>query len=71
MEGNKKTFILKKLADIPIARYVKIKKDANPFDSEWEDYFEKRRLKRLKVRSAKAQLYRPKTCKSQRTGLIL
>jgi RNA-directed DNA polymerase len=70
-EGKKHTFVLKKLADTPITRYVKIKKDANPFDAEWDDYFEKRRLKRLKVRSAKAQLYRSKTCKSQRTGLIL
>ena len=38
-------FTLKKLADIPIVRHVKIKKDANPFDAQWFDYFDKRRRK--------------------------
>ena len=41
------TFVLKKLADIPIVRHVKIKKDANSFDSTWVAYFEKRRMSRL------------------------
>ena len=41
------TFVLKKLADIPIVRHVKIMKDANPFDSDWDEYFEVRRNKRL------------------------
>jgi RNA-directed DNA polymerase len=38
-------FTLKKLADIPIVRHVKIKKDANPFDAQWFDYFEQRSRK--------------------------
>ena len=41
-EGKKQTFTLKKLADIPIRRHVKIKKDANPFDPKWDGYFENR-----------------------------
>ena len=44
---NLTTFVLKKLADIPIVRHVKIMKDANPFDSDWDEYFEVRRNKRL------------------------
>ena len=42
------TFVLRKLADIPIVRHVKIKKDANPFDSTWVAYFENRRNNRLR-----------------------
>ena len=47
--GEKQVFILKKLADIPIIRHVKIKSDANPFDPQWDDYFENRSRKALKV----------------------
>jgi len=43
VNGRKQTFTLKKLADIPIIRHVKIKKNANPFDSQWYAYFENRR----------------------------
>ena len=43
------TFVLKRLADIPIVRLVKIMKGANPFDSAWDEYFEVRRKKRLKL----------------------
>ena len=42
------TFVLKNLADIPIIRHLKIKKDANPFDSAWDAYFEERHTKRLR-----------------------
>ena len=38
-------FTLKKLADIPIVRHVKIMKDANPFDTQWFAYFEMRSRK--------------------------
>ena len=38
---------LRKMMDIPIVRHVKIKRDANPYDSEYLDYFEKRK-KRIK-----------------------
>jgi len=49
MKDTKKVFTLKKMADIPIVRHVKIKKDANPFDTEWYNYFENRSRKALKV----------------------
>lgn len=45
-QGNPK-HILFSVSDIPIRRYIKIRKDANPFDPTWTEYFEKReRLKR-------------------------
>ena len=47
VSDNLITFALKKLADIPIVRHVKIMNDANPFDSAWDEYFEVRRKKRL------------------------
>jgi RNA-directed DNA polymerase len=43
--GDKQIFTLKKLVDIPILRHVKNKCDANPFDSQWDAYFEKRSRK--------------------------
>jgi RNA-directed DNA polymerase len=49
---EKKEFTLKKLADIPITRHVKIRKDANPFDPQWVAYFEYRGRKNSKVRRA-------------------
>jgi len=52
VKDTKQVFTLKKLADIPIVRHVKIKKDANPFDPEWFDYFDARSRKASKVRRA-------------------
>ena len=49
MDGQKLTATLKKMADIPIVRHIKIKKDANPFDTCWQQYFEERRSKRLRI----------------------
>jgi len=49
---EKKEFTLKKLADIPITRHIKIRKDANPFDPQWDAYFDMRGRKNSKVRSA-------------------
>lgn len=49
---KKRTFVLKKMADIPIERYIKVKKDANPFDTDWDAYFEKRCKKKHRVRTA-------------------
>lgn len=49
---KKRTFALMKLADIPIERYIKVKKDANPFDTTWDTYFDRRKMNRLRVRSA-------------------
>ena len=45
VEGKHKIFKLKILADIPIVRHVKIKMDANPFDTQWNTYFENRSRK--------------------------
>lgn len=55
-EGNDKmcNFATLKLADIPIKRHIKIKKDANPYDREWEVYLEERKKKNRYVRPAKA-----------------
>lgn len=41
-DGSQRSRQLVKLADIPIKRHVKVKATANPFDPEWEQYFEKR-----------------------------
>ena len=49
MEDKLQVFNLKKLADIPIIRHVKIKSDANPFDFQWNSYFEYRCRKAIKV----------------------
>jgi len=39
--------VLFNVVDIPIRRHIKIRKDANPFDPAWTEYFEKReQLKR-------------------------
>lgn len=52
---KKRNFVLWKLADIPIERYIKVKKDANPFEQTWNDYFQRRQKKGGRVRSAKAE----------------
>ena len=44
-KDTKQVFTLKKLADIPIVRHVKIRKDANPFDPGWDAYFVNRSRK--------------------------
>jgi RNA-directed DNA polymerase len=41
-DGSQRTRQLVKMADIPIKRHIKVKATANPFDPEWEQYFEKR-----------------------------
>ena len=38
---------LKRLYDIKITRYVKVKGEANPFDPEWTEYFEKRKTYKM------------------------
>jgi RNA-directed DNA polymerase len=52
VENTKQVFTLKKLADIPIVRHIKIQKEANPFDPFWFDYFENRSRNASKVRRA-------------------
>jgi RNA-directed DNA polymerase len=41
-DGDRKTVKLVKASDTPIRRHVKIQSGANPFDPDWEQYFEKR-----------------------------
>ena len=40
--GKRKRVTLAKASDTPIRRHTKIKGDANPFDPQWEPYFEDR-----------------------------
>jgi RNA-directed DNA polymerase len=40
-------FPLKWLSDIKIIRYAKVKQDANPYDSEWKNYFEERETRMM------------------------
>jgi RNA-directed DNA polymerase len=47
-EDEKYVFKLKKLTDIPITRHQKIRCDANPFDPQWDSYFEYRSNKPLR-----------------------
>jgi len=42
-----KTYTLIKASDTPIRRHVKIKAEANPFDPEWEEYFEERTFREV------------------------
>jgi RNA-directed DNA polymerase len=41
-KGKVRTLRLFNLQDIPIQRHRKIKGEANPYDSDWETYFEER-----------------------------
>src|SRR5215468_6128357 len=40
--GKPRTIRLVKAADVPIKRHIKIKAAANPYDPNWESYFEER-----------------------------
>ncbi len=42
-KGNNIPIILTSLADTPLMRYTKIKAEANPFDSQYDEYFKDRR----------------------------
>ncbi|TNE44627.1 MAG: group II intron reverse transcriptase/maturase [Deltaproteobacteria bacterium] len=52
IDENGKTFTshLRKLADTPIKRHIKIKGNANPYDPQWELYFERRIERKMKDR---------------------
>ena len=41
---------LKKMSDIKIIRYVKLKADANPYDTEWKEYFSKRTQNKMRAK---------------------
>ncbi len=58
-DGEPKTIRLIKAADVAIKRHIKIKAEANPYDPDWEVYFEKRiGLKMLDNLKEKKRLYR-------------
>jgi RNA-directed DNA polymerase len=59
-DGSKHTVSLFSAAKVPIQRHVKVKAAANPYDPQWEHYFEKR----LQVKMVH-------TLKSRRTELQL
>jgi RNA-directed DNA polymerase len=46
--GNPHTIRLEKAADVPIKRRIKIRAEANPYDPEWEIYFEERSALQMK-----------------------
>jgi len=46
--GKPHTIRLMKAADVPIKRHVKIRATANPYDPEWETYFEERLALQMK-----------------------
>ena len=47
-DGKAFTRNLRLMSQVSIVRHTKIKSDANPFDPLWDDYFDKRRMKRLR-----------------------
>lgn len=58
-DGEPKTLRLIKAADMKIKRHIKIKAQANPYDPDWEVYFENRLgLKMLDNLKEKKRLYR-------------
>jgi RNA-directed DNA polymerase len=54
-DGKVRWVKLLKHADTPILRHVKIKADANPFDPQWEEYYEQRATKLMKNRKGRAE----------------
>jgi len=46
--GPRKTVVLIKTVDLPIRRHVLVKGKANPFDPQWREYYEERRLRRAR-----------------------
>jgi RNA-directed DNA polymerase len=53
-KGESKLNPVKWLTDRKIVRYAKVKYDANPYDTEWKEYFEERET-RLMLSSAKGK----------------
>jgi RNA-directed DNA polymerase len=46
-KGKPSRVYLQEAAKIPITRHIKIQQEANPFDPQWEEYFEQRRQRRM------------------------
>ena len=53
-DGRQGLYPIKWLTDTKITRYAKLKCDANPYDPDWTEYFEKRET-RLMLQSAKGR----------------
>ena len=51
--GESHTFKLMKLACIPITRHIKVKSEANPFDTAWDEYFKQRKASYRRTRAAR------------------
>jgi RNA-directed DNA polymerase len=47
-DGTWKSVVLRQLSDTNIRRHIKIRSEANPFDLQWETYFEKRMVLKMK-----------------------
>jgi len=48
-KGSKRTLSLKRLSDTKITRYVKTQCDANPYDPEWKEYYDKRETYKMLI----------------------
>ena len=47
-KGEDQMLTLLQACQIPIKRHVRVKKDANPYDPTWEQYFEKRAERKMR-----------------------
>ncbi len=47
-DGTQKLKVLHRLSDTKIQRHIKIRSEANPFDPQWETYFEERMVHKMK-----------------------
>jgi len=58
-DGSKRKVSLVSAAKVPIKRHVKVKAAANPYDPEWEHYFEKRLQVKMidKLKSKRTELH--------------
>lgn len=45
--GKPKLISLREIGDVKIRRHIKIKAEANPFDLQWETYFEERHARKM------------------------
>jgi RNA-directed DNA polymerase len=58
-DGSKRKVSLFRAVEVPIKRHVKVKAAANPYDPEWEYYFEKRLQVKMidKLKSKRTELH--------------
>ena len=48
-DGKGNWLSLVKASDTKIVRHVKVRKEANPYDPTWEEYFKDRRRRKLET----------------------